>query len=322
MARCRTMSRVQIDSDDWGTYEDATYWWDRIEMREFVYTELPEGSVDAIEQLVRVSDAQAAQLVSVKKRDAETIELHWYDDAGEADRPKDEYGSYERYERAKTATRVGGQVVDAVEDLVHGYYGEQWRVNRLPDQRHPRDVHPQKVIIRRVEAQRFKYRSESEDHYKMMLEGQPEFAPEGVTRFGELDEIADPHPPVGKHSPLRGLHVHISSTGTFHLIEDLHDEHISTDVRTVCGSRLDPQAIVDGHVYHYGEVLGMADPAAYGAENKIATRGPKYVLPALCKRCWKGYAEEVPYNNTLEHPVSSYGSLVDDDEQFIGDKDD
>ena len=250
---------------DWEEYVGLNYRWSDITMKEVVYTDFSSETVRAIESVLQVSECFYGVMKKVRKTAPDTIEIVWYDDMGE-----EEGNSY-----------VSSSIIRNVEERLQSLFGEHWRVSRKPDKRRS-GGHKQRAIIKRADHQRFRYNSESDCEYQMILHGRPDGLPEGARRYGDLNHI-------GRTAdvPYRtNFYLVESSTGTMHIAESFESDCAAVDVSCLCAHSIDAQTIVDGDDVHwYPQYLADLDDLGW-FEGYDTYLNPQRVLGAqLCGRC-------------------------------------
>lgn len=278
---------------NWDRYEDSRQKWFNIRLKEVVYSDLPQGAEDAIEDFVTVARCKGRDIERVGRTDAQTVEIVWYDDAGTEQSP-DDFASRDIYEKEREPTYVPEVIIQETAEVLQGLFGEQWRVTRKPDERRSGGTSQQRALVRRVDHQRFAYQDETVGEYKLNLHGRPENAPEGAEKFGDLDDY--PEPPRGWNGDPEDLYCYTTGTGTVHLITSIRDEWIAEDLSCECGLGVQARDIVDAtDIEHYAEVLMQkkedGELSGYNGDH-----GPESCLGEdLCGRCWKSYAEKDRY---------------------------
>jgi len=263
------------EPNEWDKLEGLDWKWTNIEMKEVVWTDLPAGAEEAIEDFIRVDKCSGEDIARVNRLDPQTIEVVWYDDEGDSnDDP--------------SPTTVSDRYIRNVRTVVQEMFGEHWRVQRKGDQRRWDDSHPQRAIIRRADHQRFKYSEESDDRYLLYLHGRPNSVPEDVDYVGALDQYRG-DPELSVDDP-RDVYTYETGTGTIHLLPCIRDRVVAVDQTCECGLTVQAEEIVDGDsIMHYADYLREeADLFERGFEGDP---DPKSVLgDDLCGRCWNSHA--------------------------------
>lgn len=301
--------------DGWYTLEAGPYG-SGCRREELVYSDLPDGAVDAIDRFIRVYECNGQNIESIHRADAQTVEVVWYDDAG-ATYDRDYYSSEEKYENARAPTRVRDSILRRVREAIQMRFGEHWVVERKPDKRRNDGRHPQRALIRRASHRRFSYEDESQADYLLHLHGRPDGVPEDVTRWEDHDCYPDTLP-IAKYSPLN-LYLYESGTGTVHLVdgEFLHDT-VSVPQETHCSLTLEPEEMAQPETLtHYGGHLH----GRYGGEWKPlpsheGNGDPASVLgDTLCDQCRKAYYWKDTYDDgtvrRYKPPHRNYWELLD-----------
>lgn len=273
---------------DWGQLEGLDWKWDNIRMQEIVWSELPEGAAEAIEDFIRVDKCSGGEIERVRRLDPQTIEVVWYDDEGQN-------------EEDPSPTLIADRYVRNVRTVIQELFGEHWRVKRKQDDRRYNGEHPQRVIIRRAEAQRFRYIDESDEEYLLNLHGRPDGAPEDADYYRDLDRYPVPPHNIRKKRAL-DVYCYETGTGTIHLLRRFRDDVIARDQTCECGLEVQAEEIVDGErVEHYAEYLRRG-AAEYDGDVPFHSfdLDPKSVIGDfgsgdLCGRCWKSYARTRRY---------------------------
>ena len=269
---------------DWEQYEHSKFKWSNIRMKEVVYTDLPPGAEEAIEDLIKVRACSGAWIEKVHRLDPQTVEIVWYNDSQEEG----------------NATRVRDGTVRRVRETIQTILGEHWEVERkeVKDSQGYEYDHPQRVLVRRVSHQNFKYSTESDEEFKLALHGRPDGVPDDASVWGDLDEF--PEPP--ETSPWSiDIYVHETGTGTKHLIgrrfDSFREKSVAEEISCECGLKVQPEDVIDT-VEHYGEFLQELSENGYWDDLDPETA----IGEDLCDRCWVSYAENV---------VSSLGKVLD-----------
>lgn len=295
------------EPDEWDTFENSDWKWRNIQMLDLVYSDLSADVAAAIETIVRVDECLGAHIERVYKVDSETIEIVWYDNVGGDGKPSHVYSHY----------------VNAVRDRIQDLFGEHWRVRRKPDGRRDGEDHPQRVLVKRADHQRFMYVDESPSEYKANLYGRPANAPDHADRYGDLSHFPDIPDEMAHLKDQRDIWTYDVGTGTKHLVRGVRGLIIGVPVETQCGRELDAETLVDGEgIRHYAEVLGdvsaerFVDSDTEPVDLVFWDLDPGNVLgEALCDRCWKRYARTVKWaDGTVkrhEPPTGQYEELLD-----------
>jgi hypothetical protein len=289
--------------DDWTNLEDLDWKWTDIIMQEVVWSDLPAGADEAIEDFIRVDKCSGDGIARVHRLNPQTIEVVWYDDE----------------EKDAGPTEVSGRYIRNVRHVIQEMFGEQWRVSRKEDQRRWNDEHPQRAIIRRADHQRFKYREESDDHYLLNLHGRPDNTPEGVDHVGQLDHYREYPVLFADDGDPRDVYVYETGTETVHLLPLVRDRVVAVDQQCECGLTVEPEEIVDGErIQHYADYLDDALTAPFDPEDEVVTYDghpdPGQIIgDDLCGRCWKSYARTKKTAGRVrdhEAPTADYEALL------------
>ena len=291
---------------EWDQMEGLDWKWSNIRMGELVWSDLPEGAEEAIEEFIRVKRCNGRAIERVHRLDPQTIEIVWYDDI-------------ETNESGETDfSEVPDRYIRNVRKVVQSMFGEHWRVERKPDKRRWNNANPQRAIVRRADHQHFRYTDESVDEATLIREGRPDGVPDWADHYGSLDQYkGDPDLRVGDS---RDVYLYESGTGTIHLLKGLKDSLVVEDLECECGLRVQTEEIIDGgSIQHYAEYLredaDLWDRKDVMNGEEDGDPDPKSVLgDDLCTRCWKSYATP---EKTLDGRVRGYSPPRDDYEELL-----
>lgn len=285
--------------DEWDKMEGLDWKWTNIRMKELVWSDLPPGAEEAIEDFIRVDKCSGRDIERVHRLDPQTIEIVWYDDEGED-------------EEDPSPTEVSDRYVRNVRTVVQEMFGEHWRVRRKDDDRRWNSTNPQRVIVRRADHQRFQYKDESDEKYLLRLHGKPDNVPEGVDFVGALDQYrSDPELSVDDK---RDVYTYETGTGTVHLLPCIRDRVVAVDQSCECGLTVQAEEIVDGErIMHYADYL--REEGDLFEQGITGQPDPKKVIgDDLCTRCWKTYArtQKTPNGRVrgYEAPNVDYEALL------------
>lgn len=291
------------EPDPWHKYEGNRWKWTNIHMKELVADDLPGNAVEGIRRaIIDVNEVNGDSIVDVRRLDGKTVEIVYYGDEFDQDRPDDELPS-----------KVPNWIVDRIQNLLIDLFGPLWRVRRKEDTRRRDGESIQRLVVQRIVAQRFRYEEESHAEYLFNLHGSPEGVPEGVERYGDLESIPTPPEPITNSSEL-DMFVYESSAGTKHLIRGsgwygLRQTWVVKDVECLCGHEVDNEAVIDGEVRH---LAGHIADHAYDAGLDLSVDDPspdKVFGDDLCGSCWRSYCG-VDSNGDVDHPTIAFLPLL------------
>lgn len=224
------------------------------------YKRLPGNAHESIEMVIGMDDgANARNITTIAKSDAETIEVVYHDDVDAKVRRETNRGKDWRV----TGTKVPTRVHTAIEDLLESYFGPGWLVARKSDKRDG-GSHRQRFLIRRVSHTDFRYQTETYDDARKIIEG---IDIEADT-YGEM--ALYPQPPnaiqtekvytnddTGPEKYPLDVYVAPTSTGTLHLLRgrDFRDTSTVDDVQCLCGRYVDAETIREGVVHHFADYV-------------------------------------------------------------------
>jgi hypothetical protein len=269
-----------------------------IEFEEPILTDLPDNSVEAIEQVVNARGLYSRYLETVRKLDDQHVELvYWGDDETEVDQT----------------------VIENVQREIQGLFGPLWQVERKRDERRgraygddiPRYRNKQRLIVFRMVGRRFKYEDEEEGEYRLMVEDRPEGIDESAQYWRETDVIPA-HPIMNKAD----IGYYESSTGTQHLVDvrSLRNSYVVEGTTTECGTPVTPEEIADGAITHHLDVLKefIEEEVALGSET------PAEAIPHteahtpeamhgddLCSSCRRSWGDVRTDDNGLTESVDA-----------------
>lgn len=288
------MTQLQMDPD-WERFQNSSYKWRNIRMKEVVYSDLPPGAEDVIRDLVQTWECNGEKMEKVQRLDPQTIELVWYDDIdGDSD---------------KEPTEIDDTYLRNVQKVLAQFFGDHWRVSRKSDQRRWNNEHPQRAVVRRAEAQRFRYNDENNEEYLLMLHGRPEGLPDDVGRWSDYEPYEQPSEAQGLYDS-RDVYVYETSTGTRHLVHGQHlrNTHHTSDVKAECGRVVPSNVLVDVDVTHLAAYIDTGDEEEDPHPERLFGDD-------LCGACWKSYQRAVKGMDgsvRRRHPPSSnYYALAD-----------
>lgn len=277
-----------------------------IVLGELQYSRLPTDAAEPIETFITGPEYRSSNIEQVKREDPKTVTILWYDDAG-APKDRSEYASQSDYEYAAKPTKVPRSVFKRVESRIQELFGENWRVNRVSDERRDSGVNPQKVKIQRVDHQHFRYREETEESAQRKRIGLPDCVPEGTATWRELEPYSEMKLMPAHERKDASLFVYESSTGTQHLVDsDFVNQYPGLPVKTVCGHTVPPEAVRDG-LEHYGEFVRRVGPSL----DEDREYAPHNVLSDLCSTCHQShYEDRHEYLNGILPPTEQYHNFM------------
>lgn len=280
-----------------------------------VYADLDDSAVRGIERVL----SNISSLRSVERYDEQTIVLTFFDEDDD--------------------TSLADWEVDEARARIQQFFGPLWRVQQKHDERYRDHHHPQKMEVRRIVAQEFRYEGESDAHYQSMVAERPDGVPVDAERWHDLDRYEEEYQ---RHN-VSNFFVYTTGSGTQHLLalenaEPVHDqpiegfarESVYEEVRTPCGTTsLTPQQVADGddlvdyrvylrdHIDDKIEANGFVSgrdtedaKRRHYLDNYHAHIHPDAVLTNFCGACKRAlYVERS--DGTLAEPKVRWADLLD-----------
>ena len=293
------------EPEPWDQFVDSDWKWDNIQMKRLVADELPENAVEGIRRVVQVNEVDGQSIVDVKRHDKYSVEIVYYGDEFDEDRPDGE-----------GPTKIPAWIIEEIQDLLCEFFGPLWRVGRKEDSRRYSNESVQRLIVQRIIAQEFRYRDESHAEWLFALNGSPDGVPDDARRYKDLDAISDL--PENVHWFDLDLFVHESSTGTKHLIrgggvvDGLRRSWIVDDVSCLCGVSVDSETIIDGDVAHLAAHTRFEVDRVGGPDIDPYWTNPtpeRIFGDDLCRSCWRSYCG-VNEDGSVKDPNVAYRPLL------------
>lgn len=262
---------------NWTRSEYSSKYQARTQLRELRYRHLESDVFDVLEQFLSTV-FNNRHVEKVKRHDMETAEVVFS-------------GSISNYK------------LKDINAELEAFFGPTWRAERKPDDSRSSGVSEDRVLVRCVECQRFRYHDESDDHYEQMRVEPPDGVPDGASHYGDLEQYEAPSYVENLRTNLYNYadaYYYQSNAGTWHLLETASDAFhppgrkvretpVDEDLSTVCSIHVPAEELAEGdRVSHYADLLRDPDRPSQPAHDLLgddlcgmcakSVRGPEKTL--------------------------------------------